>query len=162
VNPLRFFGAMFAIASCGHAAAPPLEGSRFAILCEGTADFVNSAVGAGAERRSPTGPQTFVIDEKQQVVFRALEPRQMFDPVCGTEVGPGKASISPGMITVFSYERTPDDTKIECNLTIDRKIGTAKYEMTMAFDGGGFNSFVWDMKCKPTSIPLFDTNRNKF
>ena len=162
MSPLRFFGAMLAIVSCGQAAAPPIQSSSFAILCEGTADFANSAFQAGTGRRSPTGPQIFVIDEKQQVVFRALEPRQMFDPVCETEAGPGKASISPGMITVFSYERTPEDTKIDCNLTIDRKIGTAKYEMTMAFDGGGFNSFVWDMKCKPTAIPVFDTKRNKF
>jgi hypothetical protein len=47
-------------------------------------------------------------------------------------------------------------------MTIDRKHGTAKYELTMAFEGRGFNSFVWDMKCAPTPVPEFDKSRNKF
>ena len=66
------------------------------------------------------------------------------------------------MITVGSTERSEDGVVTDCAMTIDRKHGTAKYELTMAFEGRGFNSFVWDMKCAPTPVPEFDKSRNKF
>ncbi|WP_404372170.1 hypothetical protein AB5I39_05450 [Sphingomonas sp. MMS24-J45] len=144
-------------------AAYDADATRFAIVCEGDAVFSNSRVQNGASRQNPTGPQIFVIDETNSAVFRALEPRQEFDPICGSnEKELAKAYISPGMVTASSFERSSDGTVTECNLEIDRKAGTAVYEMKMEFGFGGYNNFVWTMKCSRTSVPKFDKSRNKF
>ena len=154
--------ALAAAISAPSAAADHGAVSRFAILCNGEAAFSNSRIQNGAARRNPTGPQTFVIDETSSAVFRALEPRQEFDLICGSNGKPAKAHISPGMVTASSFERSSDGTVTECNLEIDRKAGTAVYELKMEFGFGGFNNSVWTMNCQRTSVPEFDKSRNKF
>ena len=148
--------------SAASVAADQSVATRYAILCQGDAAFSNSRIQNGASRRNPTGPQIFVIDETSSSVFRALEPRQEFDPICGSNGKAAKAYISPGMVTSSSSELSSDGTITECNLEIDRKAGTAVYELKMNFGFGGFNNSVWTMNCQRTSVPEFDKSGNKF
>ena len=132
---------------------------RFAIVCEGTAEFVHSGL---APKSLPTGKQVYVIDTKMRQLTRALEPRQEFDPICGADGVKSKAFISPGMITVSHFNRSGDGTTEACSFVLDRKNGHATYESSLESPNGRVDSFKWDMNCKRTKIPVFNTDGNKF
>lgn len=149
--------AYFAVVSSPLSSA--VQESYFAILCEGSSEFTNLD---GRPKKSEIGPQVFVIDSNTRAVFRALKPLQIFDPVCGVQGVPNKANISPGMITLFSYEQISEGNYSNCSMLIDRKLGTAEYRLKLDFKSGTSTLTVWKMTCQPTSIPKFDTSRNKF
>jgi hypothetical protein len=138
------------------AAANPILKSSFAISCEGDATFESVNAGRSSSSTDPSGRQVFVIDESQHVVFRALFPRQEYDPICGAS----EAHISPGRITIFSVERDDRSSTI-CELSIDRQAGTAEYILNIDFENGRAQNMKWTMDCERTEIPIFDTSRNK-
>jgi hypothetical protein len=137
--------------------APAAE--RFAVVCEGTANFVHSGL---APKSMPTGKQVYVIDTKQHRLTLALEPRQEFDPICGADGVSSKADISSGIITAWHFNRSDDGTTETCSFELDRKNGHATYELSIESPDGAINGFKWPMDCERTEIPVFNTNGNKF
>ncbi len=134
----------------------------FAISCAGSASWSDSYIDNGKPRVDTTGEQIFVVRPSEHTVERALQPRQEFDPICGSDKDENRASIAPGLITASSLEFSDEGATISCSLEIDRKNGTARYQMEFAFKSGNTNSWDWRMICVPIKIPIYDTSRNKF
>lgn len=133
---------------------------RFAIDCEGTASFTHSQNGEAVTPQPPMPTrQTYVIDEEERTVHRALRPRQEFEDLCGTQ-GRCFRTFSPGLIRIEHEIDEPDSTW-RSELTLDRQSGRADYRFAMA--AGTFRSEAhWQMTCARGEIPVFDTRRNRF
>jgi hypothetical protein len=142
------------------ACASPIS-DDFAIKCVGTAKSSDKYVRNGEVRTTNLGEQVYVIRVKERVVYRALFPRQEFDPVCGSGGKDSPAYISPGLITLSDTE-SEDGFTTTCSMEIDRKSGNAKHVLKLEKLNGWFNQQEWDMTCMPTDIPVFDTSGNKF
>ena len=136
--------------------APVVE--PYAVVCEGTANFFHNGI---APKRMPTGKQVFVIDIPHRRVTIALEPRQIFAPVCVADGIATKANISPRIITVRQFSRSFEGNSETCSFELDRRNGNAKYELSLE-NQNRKDGFKWFMNCQRTMVPVFNTNGNKF
>ena len=150
--------AMIAVMLFGGSSA---NATQFAISCKGTAVNKYMVGSLNREKSNPLPEQIYVVDEGSKVVRRALIPRQEYDTVCESKGKAPDVSIAPGLILVTG---TPDfsDDYAECRLEIDRKTGKAQHFMRFSLSGDNYTEMTWDMMCKKTAIPDFDTSKNKF
>ena len=158
-------GQVFAVFNIGLstlALSSPIIDSSFALKCNGTAEIHNVGRSSETKTSETLSDQIFVVDQFQKIIFRALEPRQQFDPVCMTEDGQGNADISPGMIRTSSLEYSESGMTTECETSFNRKDGSGMHLLKFTYDDGTMISNEWQLICEPTSIPNFETVRNKF
>jgi len=151
------FSKILIIASLTLAGAAEPATQPFAIQCTGTARFTNDVSGERRTRNYDVPRQVYVIDEANQRVQRAMEPRQQFEDVCGRGDIVDSRSFSPGLINV----RT-ESAGWMCDFTVRRATGEAEFFMFQHLPGGRFNEMKLDMTCSPTEIPVFDPSRNRF
>jgi hypothetical protein len=138
-------------------AAPPAVAGPFAIRCTGTAEFRDKVAGERTSRRIELPVQTYVMDEGNRRVQRALVPRQEFEDVCGQGTEQDHRDFSAGSIMV----RTLSSDRM-CAFTVNRVTGEAEYFSHQDLPGGDYNQMEWRMTCSPAQIPVFDRTRNRF
>lgn len=144
--------ALTVVAAHQSAPAPP-----FAIQCTGSAEFTDNMSGQDDARRYDLPVQTYVLDEANGNVQRALEPRQQFEDVCFRGGYIDSRAFTPGLITVRS-----EALGRLCDFTVNRSTGAAEYLSHEDMPGGRFSRIEFDMICEPAEIPVFDSTRNRF
>ena len=137
------------------------DAANFAVACVGTSYAENNLTGTATQSTDPLPKQIYIIDGDGKTVQRALEPRQQLDDICPSSKAHPSVDISPGLIRVTG---APDfsQNSIECSLELDRQTGKGLFTLKMNFPGNRYNRLRWEMTCEKTSVPAFNTRKNKF
>lgn len=136
---------------------------RFAIACDGTGAAADTVTGRIIRHQSKLKTNVYVIDDVAKTVDHALEPRQEFEPVCEVSNGGDRlVDISQGLIRATSGGDLSTTTSTTCSFEVNRRTGTAKFELKIEFSKTQYNLNVWQMQCRPTSIPTFPVEHNEF
>ncbi len=144
------------------AAGPIFTQDAFAVECVGTATSRSTLSGRLVENRDDLGEQVYVVDPNKEAVYRALFPRQEFEPVCAGEGQIAFGSVSPGLILSKSEDADGADPFSTCEFELDRMTGKGTKSLNMEWSNGRFLKLEWTFDCEKADIPIFDPTKRKF
>ena len=134
----------------------------FAVECVGTSKSRSTLSGRLVENSDDLGKQVYVVDPVKEAVYRALFPRQEFDPVCAGKGQIPFGSVSPGLILAKSEDPYGSDPFSTCDFELDRMTGKGTQSLNMEWSDGRYIKLEWTFDCEKTEVPIFDPTKRKF
>lgn len=144
------------------AVGPTFTPDAFAVECVGHSTSRSTLSGRLVENSDDLGKQVYVIEPKSKAVFRALFPRQEFDPVCAGKGQITFGSISPGLILAKAEDPSGADPFWTCEFELDRMTGKGTQNLKMEASDGRYLNVKWTFDCEKTEVPIFDPAKRKF